>query len=368
MNSELLNEMIAVTRKDLENVNKYGAKVIMKDAAKKIIGKKPSNHDMLFWPAGMLLLGLSSVCNLDCLDDSLKEEIVRDLRSYMDTWAEITEETFEYVDDALAGVSVLNLFSMTGDFKYMKYAGKLNEFLQKYKHTSEGSIVYNQSAGNDYVFADGAGETSMFFFRYAAATKSAVSFISGAMQLGAFYANGFDNISYLPYHAFSGESHEKLGLLGWGRSFGWLLMGYSEGISHINDLDSDKGANPELEKAITDVLAQYLSICKTAIAYQRPDGGFSWHLPAIEGKPDTSATAMIGYAISRGLKAGVFGRDTKVYEETVHRILEFLQKHTTNGSVGHSLCGCEDLAVHRQIYGHFPWGQGAALAFVGEMR
>ena len=32
------------------------------------------------------------------------------------------------------------------------------------------------------------------------------------------------------------------------------------------------------------------------------------------------------------------------------------------GRVGSALSSCEDFGVHYQNYGHYPWGQGAALA------
>ena len=103
------------------------------------------------------------------------------------------------------------------------------------------------------------------------------------------------------------------------------------------------------------------------IQISRFDGGFSWLLPAVEGEADTSATAMIAYSMANWLRSGMFQSHAKELseeaKEAIQRAKDFLLENTENGSVLQSLSSCEDLAVHRQIYGHYPWGQGSALAF-----
>ncbi len=363
MNTQNLDEMIAVGRQDLLNINKYGAKAMVKDTIKKLAGRSTSNRDMLFWPAGMLLLGLFSAIEDSQVDDPLKETVLHEIEIYINTWADVTDETFSYVDDALSGLSMIELFRKTGKDKYLSYAGKLYDFLCNYRKTEEGSIIYNSSAGNDYVFADGAGETAMFLFSYAKITKSETAFLLGAKQLTNYYKYGFDFRSSLPYHAFSNKDNKKLGLLGWGRACGWLLMGYSEVFDTIKLFSSDDKEN-DTSLLYKELVSQYLTICDTVISYQRPDGGFSWHLPAIGGEPDTSASAMIGLSLVRGINANVFGKKVEAYKNSARRLVDFISNHCEKGSVGGSLSGCEDLGVHRQIYGHYPWGQGAAMALI----
>jgi rhamnogalacturonyl hydrolase YesR len=113
-----------------------------------------------------------------------------------------------------------------------------------------------------------------------------------------------------------------------------------------------------------EILDDYLAMCDALLRYKRPDGGFSWHIPAVDGAADTSASAMIGYCLADGLSLGVFGNDMEKYNKAVLDVQNFILKNTKNGYVMSSLSGCEDLAVHRQIYGHYPFGQGAALSFL----
>ncbi len=360
MKTVYMNDIVRVAREDLISINKHSTKERLKGSIKKLAGRQGINKDMLFWPAGMLLLGLYEAMASLPKDDEIRKGLLQDIKNYTDTWAEATDEKLSYVDDALAGAVILELFKETGDEKYLKYAGQLYDFLDSYKKTSAGSIVYNQNAGNDFVFSDGAGETALFLCRFGAMTKSSAAFMLGITQLNEFYNNGFDKKSGLPYHAFSGEKKDKLGLLGWGRACGWLLMGYSGCILNAGSLMEEQ----EVKNAMENIRKQYQKLCKTILEYQRPDGGFSWHIPAIEGAPDTSATAMIAYSISLGLSCGAFDKNFSKYNKAVLDAKKFILAHTKNGSVEHSLSGCEDLCVHRQIYGHFPWGQGSALAFL----
>ncbi len=363
MDSNILREMTIKAREDLININKYSAKAMVKDTLKKLAGRSTTNRDMLFWPAGLLLHGLSEVCDVLPEKDPLKAETMKDIKNYIDTWAEAADESFSYVDDSLSGMTMLMLFKASGDNTYLKYAGKLYEYLCSYKKTTDGSTIYNASAGNDYVFADGAGQIAMFLFRFAADTKSSEAFLKGAKELTNFYTYGFDARSALPYHAFSGESKEKLGLLGWGRACGWLLMGYAECLPLLREFSSDIYSE-EVRDTCRVLAEQYLLICHTVLSYLRPDGGFAWHIPSVEGKADTSAAAMIGYAFAKGIMADIFTDDTEEYKKAAIGVRDFLIAHTENGSVNNSLSGCEDLAVHRQIYGHYPWGQGTTLAFM----
>ena len=88
---------------------------------------------------------------------------------------------------------------------------------------------------------------------------------------------------------------------------------------------------------------------------------------------------MIGYALAKTLECGLFREesleaisdiigDSDINEDKITKALlrmqDFLLLHTDKGSVQKSLSGCEDIGVHRQVYGHYPWGQGAALAML----
>ena len=355
MNENIFHEMVSVAQNDLKSINKYDAKDFLKDTAKRMLGRSVSNRDMLFWPAGMLLLGLSESYGQIPSGDDLKGDVLGCIISYIDDWSKSTDSKVSYVDDALAGLTILFLYKETGDQEYLSLAEKIYAFLMDYPKNSNGNILYNRAAGNDYIFADGAGEIAMFLSRYSAVKNDESALALAGNILTDFYKNAFDSRSGLIYHAYSASKNKKLGLLGWGRSCGWLIMGYSEYL--INSASSNTALSTKIKE-------QFLEFSKTILSYQRTDGGYSWHLPAMESECDTSATAMIAYSFSIALSIGIYKSEGDKYSKAVLRAVDFIQSHTKNGSVEASLSGCEDLCVHRQIYGHFPWGQGAALALL----
>ncbi|WP_029323148.1 glycoside hydrolase family 88 protein [Butyrivibrio sp. AE3004] len=376
MNQETIEQMIRVTSTDLLEINNYSAKDLMKDAAKKALGRATTNRDPMFWPAGLLMLGLTEAVFapsgevLGLISDPVRENAIAVLRSYFDKWIKSGSDA-HYVDDSIAGVALINLFKGTDEKRYQHGAVKIANFLAQCPKNSEESIIYNPSKGNDLVYADGAGQSAMFLSKYATEFHKKNALLLAAKQLINFHSNGFDERSGLPYHAFSLSSEKKLGIIGWGRAVGWLMMGYSELLANLQK-ESDHSENAisdSLLKSTSDkLMSDFYSLIKVALSYQRPDGGFSWLLPAVAGEADTSATAMIAYSMASWLRSGAFHSHAAELSSEVKKSLisakDFLIENTENGSVSGSLSGCEDIAVHRQTYGHYPWGQGSALAFL----
>ena len=376
MNKEILEQIIKVTENDLTSINNYSAKDALKDVAKKALKRATTNRDPMFWPAGLLLLGLSETAYTpsariaSLIDADTRKEAAAFVSSYLDKWLK-DGEIVSYVDDSLAGLSLISLYEHTGEKRYHHGAIKIANFLAQCPKNKEESIIYNPSAGNDLIYADGAGQTAMYLSRYGYYFDRKNAVALAAKQLLNFHEKGFDERSGLPYHAFSLEKGKKLGIIGWGRAVGWLMMGYSELLAGLEKESADgKGtANESLLKNTADrIMAQYYSLIKTVLSYQRPDGGFSWLLTATEGEADTSATAMIAYSMSAWIRSGAFHSHAEGLSEevkkAVHDAAEFLLANTENGSVMQSLSSCEDIAVHRQIYDHFPWGQGSTLALL----
>ena len=376
MNKETLEQIIKVTESDLSSINNYTAKDALKNAAKKALKRATTNRDPMFWPAGLLLLGLSELAFTPSkkaallIGSDIRTDAAGYVSSYLDKWLK-DGELVSYVDDSLAALSLITLYEHTGEKRYHHGAIKVANFLAQCPKNSEESIIYNPSKGNDLIYADGAGQTAMYLSRYGSFFNKKNAMALAAKQLLNFHERGFDSRSGLPYHAFSLEKGKKLGIIGWGRAVGWLMMGYSELLWAL-ERESAEGKNPANESLLKNtadrLMAQYYSLVKVVLSYQRPDGGFSWLLSAVDGEADTSATAMIAYSMATWLRSGAFHSHAEGLSEDVKKAVagaeEFLLSYTENGSVKQSLSGCEDIAVHRQVYDHFPWGQGSTLALL----
>nr|WP_275051789.1 glycoside hydrolase family 88 protein [Collinsella intestinalis] len=246
------------------------------------------------------------------------------------------------IDDAIAGCVLLRLAGETGRAEYLEACGRIYSFLRGVATDREGALCYFVGQGNDFVLVDGIGQASMFLYDYAKALGDAEARAFGLRQLELFLHHAIDERSGLPYHGYvlspgcGWAAHEiRQGIIGWGRGVGWLLLGMSR---------------------YAELREQTLAMADAAHRLQLRDGLWAWQLGATGGPTDTSGTAMIAYSLDRA----ALGQ-----EELVGRAVEGVL-----ASVGDDgrLTGCLDdgrgISQHPQNYGHYPWGQGIALALL----
>ncbi|WP_158588910.1 glycoside hydrolase family 88 protein [Butyrivibrio sp. XB500-5] len=385
MDNSTYFEVVKVTVNQLENIMNVSISDRAKDTVKKALGRSVRTKDPLFWPAGMLMLGLVSALEyLDAMSDDeargLRKRIESVIGKHLDMWLSRYGGKIDYIDDALSGFCFIKMYERTRNTKYKDAADRLAEFIIKSPKDSAGSVIYNASRGNKNIFADGVGQVAMFAAEYAKVFGAAADsgegvesrhkaeqkkFVEGMRSvkdnlLKNFYTFGRDPKSGLIYHAYELQENvryvidgvnneeqrrhtelyaEKKGLMCWGRAFGWLIMG-----------------------AAGD---WFKELALAALDYQREDGGWSWQLQAVDGHIDMSATGMIAYALSVGLKSDIFSAEeqTKI-KEAEQKASECMEHHIDGGAVLDALSSCDDFGVHYQTYGNYPWGQGAVLAAI----
>lgn len=348
-----IGAMVRVGIEDLEIIRNSIRQPVLKKTIKRILGREYTK-DIIFWPAGMVLFGLSeylmAMRNKDGKVASETAQIaMKYLTDYFDYWEKAVDKRVMHVDDAIAGRALVNLFLITEDEKYKYFSDIIINFLLEYEKDINGSIIYNAKAGNGYIFADGAGQSAAFLIKYGEVFDREDLIVFGIRQLDNYYNMGMGEKNILPYHAFSAYDMRKMGLIGWGRAVGWLMMGYSE-LKACKDFSQ-----------YSCIRQQYVGFVDNILAYQRDDGGFGWMLQAMEGEGDTSASAMIGYSIAKGICDSIL-KETK-YVDAVNNIARYIDAYTADGSVKQCLGDCVDLAMHPQVYGHHPCAQGATLAF-----
>jgi len=349
MNIEQFSKLVVEAAHELSQIMDVSIKQQAKDLIKTAIGRSVRTKDPMFWPAGMLMLGLAEARktlagggSILPSDPGLVKQIDDAIEAHVTMWRDQYGSKVDFVDDSLAGAALVKMYAQTGKELYKEAADKIYEFVMSAPRDPEGAIIYNPGKGNSNIFVDGIGQSVMFLSAYGRAFDKTEALSLAKMQLSNFRKYGMDERSGLCYHGYclgDDKEIEKKGLLGWGRAMGWLMMGLSEYCS----------GNVEMETA-----SWYGDLCGIVESYVRQDGGFSWQIQAVEGHIDTSATGMLLYSL---LAAG----DGK----NVVSGLQALQSGTDdNGRVGNALSSCDDFGVHYQTYGHYPWGQGAALAAI----
>ncbi|MBE5837147.1 glycoside hydrolase family 88 protein [Butyrivibrio sp.] len=365
-----------------------------KDVVKRFMGRSVRTKDPLFWPAGMLMLGLVSASEQE--DVEIKNKCLAAISAHLDMWLKSYDGKIDFVDDALAGVCFIRAYELTNEDKYKEAADKIAQFILTAPRDEQGTIIYNPGRNSSNIFADGVGQVSMFMAAYTSAFPDSDIVISSGSRLDAskqiknFFEMGVDKKSGLNYHGYSLHDNQKKGLLGWGRAFGWLYMGVAEAAcaaikssDEANDNDekipnSENLDSSECQKDCPDkkrcfmnsgfnITGLYRQMSRTALEYQRADGGWSWQIQGTEGHIDISATGMIAYSLARGYNAGILDNVEDI-DSSFDKAAECMLSHTEKGAVLDALSSCDDFGVHYQTYGHYPWGQGAVLAALAVIR
>ena len=392
----LLSKMTTIALRNLQEIEHPSPLNRGKDTVKRLL-KRPGDasiQDPLFWPAGLLLLGLVETGNPEA-QNSARTYLQRHLH------AGGAHPRLLHVDDALAMGAGLRLYqkeeerigaleqqspqetsrlsaipsrfsdlssrredfsSRREDFSSLLHEGeRFADILRKLPADAEGSLIYNPASGGDDIFADGCGMVSFFFSLLASCKgQDRSSYLSfAASQLTAFLQHGMDKRSGLPYHGYSLKKGAKQGIPGWSRAAGWLLMGYTEYLIACKSIKGRQSLPDE------KLFLPYFQLLQSILNCQREDGALSWILCSSEGAVDTSGLSMLCYAIGRAEGEGLLAECPTLLPQQIfslrHSLLPYIRE---DGLVTGSLSACEDFAVHRQIYGSFPWGQGAALAAI----
>lgn len=319
----------------------------LKRIIKMIAGNKQGPIDKISWPNGLLAKALADYY----MENKNSEEarIILDcLKKYYDRW--ISRGCKMYcLDDAYSGMALIDLHQITGDDKYKKAAEAMVQYLFDHETDDAGSLPYRPQQKNDYIFVDGIGLVCPFLCKYGSTYGDMNAINLAVTQIQNFIAFGMDEKTGLPYHGYQYESGVKYGIVGWGRAVGWLMIGMAESLSYMEE------SRPSYE-----VIKQaYRRMVDKVEAYQLEGGLYSWQLGAKEGPVDTSATAMILYAIARSL-------DTKIligiHKSRMMRGREALWNSVKEGKIYGCLAECQGFSMYPQIYGAYPWSLGPALS------
>lgn len=380
--ADILRRMEEEAIYEMLHYHEKSGKQKIKDAVKRAAGRYVAPKDLIFWPTAMITncltewkMGGVPVSEKAFTNEKISpdEKALSAVKSYFHRWIDAGMPIF-YIDDTLAGVSLVDLYAATGEEKYKAGADKMAEYLfrlEKEEADGNGSIPYRPSQKNGYVFADGVGMVCSFLVKYGAAFGNAHSVELGLLQMRNMFLFGMDEITGLPYHGFQGST--KYGIIGWGRAVGWLLMGLARCLGSLKKcLEEEKtGAFADICRAgYEECGREYQQLLEAVMPYQKENGAFPWQLQAAEGPEDSSATAMIAYAVLMGRNAWKGNTDAKDPTETenwknteklVGRAASYLAGCEKDGKIHHCLAECIGFAEYPQVYGAYPWSLGPGL-------
>ena len=345
----------------------------LKDLVKKdILHRDLQKTDMIRWPKGMLLLGLLRAGGIDTSCEYLDR--------WIDSGADITS-----IEDVLAGQTLLELVEKQHDKSepavsisdrrtcvYKEYSDNIAKYLLSYEYDEEGSLPYSIKAHNEHIYADSIGMICPFLMMYGINAHQQKYIDMAVLQISNFIKNAIDEKTGLPYHGYRYKDHEKYGIIGWGRAVGWLMMGIAGCLSLVNMSENncdqinygDKSFMTSISNMpqISEIMEEYKRLVDAVLEYQREDGLWGWNMPEVDSQTDTSASAMILYALSQYPDCKIKQNDHEV-SEIIQRGMNGLEKYITkDGKVMQCQAECGGFGIYPEKFGSYPWSVGMTLA------
>lgn len=340
-------DMVKEAERELIDYPGYTGTYYMKRALKQICGRKVPPADKFNWPNGLLAKALADYYQ-DHKNSEEARVILDVLKKYYDRWIAGKCRMY-YLDDAVSGMALIDLHQITGEEKYKEAADRIAEYLFHHETDGGGNLPYRPEQKNGYIFADGIGMVCPFLCKYGAVYDDMNAVNLAVTQMINFIQMGMDEKTGLPYHGFEYESGVKYGIIGWGRAVGWLMIGMADSLAYM---ETDRPSYEPIKQA-------YRRLVDKVEAYQLEGGLYSWQLGAKEGPVDTSATAMILYAIARSLQTNVL---IGIHKSRMVRGREALWNSVKEGKIYGCLAECQGFSMYPQVYGAYPWSLAPALS------
>lgn len=344
---KIISALIKESKYELFHYPLYTKKQDLKYLIKRVLKPKDTpKRDSFFWPHAMLAQALEEAGELETLI------------KYFDAWIEKGLPIIN-VDNIMNGYSLLYIYEKTGDAKYRQVADKLYQWTCEYGKQMGNPMPYRKHHPN-HVYVDGLGMVVPFLCRYGSMFHKKEAIDLAVAQVKDFLSYGMDNATGLPYHGYDTKTKEKHGIIGWGRAVGWLMLAMADSIEYISDEDGKE-----------ELIREFTKLSNAALKYLRADGYFSWQLSAMEGPRDTSATAMIGYALKKSvsinaklLKEIENGAEEINVEEAITKIDTAIVKSYREGKIYDCSGECDGFSQYPQRYGAYPWSLGPGLRFL----
>lgn len=356
MDRMIIEGLLKHTGDELFHYHEKHGKDKLKYLIKRIIRPKHTPQaDPFFWPQALLT---------QALEKAGEDEL---LKKYYDSWHKAGLPVTQ-IDHVMNGYSLVYLYQKTGDIRYKKMMDKLYAFICDFYKEYGNNLPYRRNHPS-HVYVDGLGMVVPFLCRYGNifSVKDAVSL--GQHLLLEFLEKGMDEETGLPYHGYDLKTGTKYGIIGWGRAVGWLLLAMADSLEFMG--------TGEIKERI---VSSYQKLSCNSFYYFNRNGYFTWQLSAKEGPIDTSATAMIAYAIAKGEKTSYLHFHCEIdeimgktilkeglsIEEILNKMEVALRISYEGGKIKDCSGECEGFSQYPQVYGSYPWSNGPTLRFILE--
>ena len=300
-------------------------RVTIKKALRQLVRFTMKSKDVAFWPNAQIMYAFSFDKNY-C--DIIQKQIT--------LWEKHGFRIAKFDDVLMAYILMNKTHELTNKQKTIVKKNVLDA-LSYYVDTA---IPYRKNSP-DYIYIDLLGMVPQFLIMNGVEDNNEAMVDWAVKQFTSFIDKASDDKTGLLYHAYNKKSHEKLGIIGWGRAMGWFLTGLSESILLT------KNRFPNHNKELLHLYKKYLKLTSN---YLRPNGGLSWQLQAIDGPLDSSATAMV-------LQSMCLIRDdlNDSVDELICKMMHCLDGCYIDGKVLNCSAECGGAGIYPQKYDSYIW-------------
>lgn len=224
------------------------------------------------------------------------------------------------IDRIPSGLVLYLLYEKTGEEKYRKAIEALRNQLRYHPRTASGSF-WHKKIYPYQIWLDGLYMGMPFYLTYEKLFENGNGYEDIIKQFNNARAVLFDEKKRLYYHAYDEKKQmfwadKKTGLSEnfWSRAIGWYIMAIVDCYEIFPEEEK------EARKRLGELLAEAM---EGLLLYQDKESGLFYQLTALSKIPgnylETSASAMIAYAIMKGIRLRIL--DEQRYRDKGEEIL-----------------------------------------------
>lgn len=298
----------------------------------------------LAWPLGLALLSANAG------RESIAPELPwleRCLAALMDKSGQ-PGFPVDHLDRGGIAYAALRLFELTGEVRYWTFAETLAQRMLALPRTPEDWLPY--APGRQEILVDTLAFVCPFFARMSRLGASPALRELALLQMEAMWTHGRPDGGWI-FHGFDAVSRSPLGMQGWGRGVGWLLLAIIDTL-HELPVGSERAL---WTTRCGELFAQLASI-------QKADGHWSWDLTDPASTSDSSVTSMVAYALVRWQQLDPMD-ERPGYAPMLDAARHAIDAATMpDGCVGQGSGEAGGAGAYSSIFGHYLWTQAPSVA------
>lgn len=296
------------------------------------------------WQEAALVLGLTEYYRKtgEAANQTAIQNFIAEKMTGAGTWKEKANDS----DHAINAYALLN-----ADFiDHQKYKPAFDETYTMILSLkgSDGTVAYKNHT-RDYRFVDTVGFICPFLVTYGLKFSIPEAVDLAIKQINEFEKYGMMPDENIPCHTYLTVSKIPAGLYGWGRGLAWFALGL---IDSWNSLPAGHPHKMTLRELV-------VKTAKSALRFQRENGGFNWLLFVKESRFDSSTTAAMCWFFTLATQIPEIAEQCFAARESG---LKYLQSVTRrNGAVDFSQGDTKGIGVYSQNFDILPFTQGLVL-------